>query len=149
MAKHQGPQIVASKEDVTVITDIHGEVVMEIGSRQYTIRDSQKGMIHRQINQSMQTVDGMQWDPSMRLSKPPIHIGICQQCREGTTLLKRSKTHGIVTLPRAKLCSNCGTLSCPSHRKLGRDQRWRCLKHHRLHLFNRLVLRPLFFERKD
>jgi len=149
MAKQQGPQNIASKDEVTVIADLKGDVVVEIGRRQYTVRNSQGGMVHRQINQSMQTVDGMQWNPTMQNTKPPIYVGICQQCREGTSILNQSKSHGIVTLPRAKLCVKCGTLSCPAHRKLGRDQRWRCLKHHRLHLLNWLMLRPLFFERKD
>ncbi|MFC1764997.1 hypothetical protein ACFL6U_23370 [Planctomycetota bacterium] len=149
MAKQQGPRTVASKDEVTVLTDIHGNTVMEIGKRQYTIHDSQGGIIHRQITQCMQTVDNVQWDPTMRFSRPPIHVGICQQCRDGVSLLKQSKSHGIVTLPGAKLCMACGTLCCPSHRKLGRDQRWRCLKHHRLHLLYRTVLRPIFFERSD
>ena len=40
MAKQQGPQNVASKDDVIVITDLHGNTVMEIGSKEYTIRKS-------------------------------------------------------------------------------------------------------------
>jgi len=149
MAKQSGPQNVVSKDKVSVITDINGETVIEIGSKQYTVRDSQGALTHRLLDQFLQTVDGMQWNPNMLFTKPPIYVGICQQCRDGTSLLKRNKTHGIVTLNRAKLCVDCGTLSCPSHRKLGRDQRWRCLKHHRLHLLDRLLLRPIFFERED
>lgn len=149
MAKQSTPQNIVSKDEVLVITDINGVTVIEIGSKQYTVRDSQGALTHRMVNQSIQTVDGMQWNPTMQLTKPPIYVGICQQCRDGTSLLKRNKSHGIVTLGRAKLCVVCGTLSCPSHRKLGRDRRWRCLKHHRLHLLDRMLLRPIFFERED
>jgi hypothetical protein len=148
MAIQHGPQNYPGKEEVTVITDINGDTVVEIGSDECVVLNSKRRRIFRKSVKSILTVDGMQWNPGMQNARPPIYIGICQQCRDRTSTLSRSKSHGIVTLPRAKLCVRCGTLSCPSHRKLGRDQRWRCLKHHRQHLLSRLV-RPLFFKRKD
>jgi hypothetical protein len=148
MAKQNSPQIVARKESVTTITDVHGQVIVEIGQREYTVRQSDGSLIHRSLNQHMITVCGASWAPAMQCAKPPLHIGICRQCREGISLLSWNKTHGVCLLCRSKLCVDCGTLCCPSHRKLGRDRRWRCLKHYKRHLLGSIV-KPLFFERTD
>ena len=148
MAKQNTPKIVARKESVTTITDVHGQVIVEIGQREYTVRQSDGSLVHRSLNQHMTTVCGTAWSPAMQFAKPPLYIGICQQCRDGTSVLGRNKTHGICLLYRSKVCAECGTLCCPSHRKLGRDRRWRCLKHHRRHLIGSVV-KPLFFERTD
>jgi hypothetical protein len=148
MAKQNNPQIVARKESIMTITDVHGNVIVEVGQREYTVRLSDGSLVHRSINQHIQTVDGASWSPPMQLGKPPLYVGICQQCRDGTSVFRRNGSHGICLLPHSRTCVDCGTLCCPAHRKLGRDQRWRCLKHHRTHLL-RTLIRPLFFERTD
>jgi len=149
MAKQNTPHIVARKENITSITDMNGQTIIQIGSSQYTVRNSDGSLTHRFLNQLIPTVDGFEWGPDMQKAKPPVHVGICQQCRDGSSLFGRNKSHGIVTLARAKLCADCGTLCCPSHRRLSKnDRRWRCLRHHRMHRIGGLV-RPLFFERTD
>jgi len=148
MAKQNTPKIVARKEDVTTITDVNGQIIVEISQREYTVRHSDGSLTHRSLNQHMPTVCGAIWAPSMQSAKPPLYVGICQQCRDGTSLFGQNRTHGICLLHRSKICHDCGTLCCPSHRRLGRDRRWRCLRHHKRHLIGSIV-KPLFFERTD
>jgi len=141
MVNQQGPQMSVRKDDVTTITDIDGTVVLEIGSHEYTVTTNGGSIIHRNINQTVQLVCGTVWSP---LSK--ILVGICSQCRE-PSLFKRN-SHSIVAISRTKICTECGTLCCPSHRKQGRDLKWRCLKHHKAHSIRNLI-RPILFKRDE
>jgi len=138
MVNQQGPQMSVRKDDVTTVTDIDGTIALEIGRYEFTVTKRDGSIIHRNINQTMQLVCGTVWSP---LSKIP--VGLCPQCRE-PSLFSRGK-HGIVAISRAKTCADCGTLCCPGHRKLGRDGKWRCIKHHKTHRLKNLV-RPIFFE---
>ena len=145
MAKQNGPQMHGRKDAVTIVTDIQGDVIMEVGIHKYTVKDSNGKLIRRQVNETIQLVDGLIWNPGLML-KDKIYVGVCEQCRHPS--LFQSPTHGLVALHRAKQCIDCGVSCCPGHRKLGRDQKWRCIKHHNTHLLKNLF-RPIFFERKD
>jgi hypothetical protein len=144
MAKQHNPKISARKDTVTQITDVNGDIIAEVGLHEYTVRLSDGSRVHRRISETIQLVDGTMWNPGL-MAMAQIFLGVCEQCRQS---LFGHRTHGLVAMHRAKLCTDCGTLCCPSHRKMGRDQRYRCLKHHRTHLLMTLV-RPIFFERKD
>jgi len=141
MAKQNNPQIGTRKDTVTKITDINGNTVLEIGQHEYSIRHSDGSRTHRSINETIQTVDGTIWSP---LAKFP--VGICAQCHQPSFF--NPKTHGIVAMHKAKLCVDGGELCCPSHRKLGKDQKYRCLKHHRSYLLKSLF-HPIFFEKQE
>ncbi|MFC1782619.1 hypothetical protein ACFL02_03420 [Planctomycetota bacterium] len=142
MAKQNNPQIGTRKDTITVIIDIYGNKIMEIGLHEYTVRHSDGSRTHRRISETIQTVDGTIWTPAMMAKIP---VGVCEQCRE--SLFSR-KNHGIVAMHNALLCADGGELCCPSHRRMGRDQKYRCLKHHRQYLLKNLA-RPIFFEREE
>jgi hypothetical protein len=140
MTNQNSPQITARKDTVTKISDTDGNVVLEIGQQEYTVRHSDRSITHRRINENMQLVCGTIWNALMMAK---ILVGICSQCRRPS--LFRRKAHGIVAMHRAKLCVDCGTLCCPRHKKLGSDKKWRCLKHAKINRF----IKPIFFERKE
>ena len=146
MARQNTPQISTRKENVTTITDQRGNTILEIGSQEYTIKYPGGALHHRQTNENIPLVCGTMWHPGMTMAKPPIYVGVCERCRKPS--LFRRRTHGIVAMGRAKLCVDGGELCCPRHRKLGKDKKWRCLKHHRTHLLKR-VARAIFCERKE
>ena len=138
----------ADKSQLTVIQDKYGNVILEIGITKYMVREPDGSIKYYQKSYNIQLVDGLQWNPGMLLANPPIYVGICDSCRDICSLKMFKKvmpTHGIVSLGRAKLCE-CGTLCCPSHRKLCSDGKWRCLTCARKHMVKEL-LRPIFFTR--
>lgn len=139
------PQIQTRKETQNSIRDYNGNIILEIGQAQYTVRSNGE-LIHRSLNESIQLADGSLWSPLMLVQSPPIYIGICEQCRK-RKLFRRSRNHGIVALHRAKLCSDCGELCCPKHSRKSKDNQWRCIpcnKKYKLANF----LKPIFFQRK-
>jgi len=142
MCDQTNPKITGRKETTNRIRDFDGNIILEIGQEEYTVRHPDKSITHHRLNENIRLVCGTLWNASM-MGK--IFIGICPQCREPS--LFNGGTHGIVAMNRAKLCVDCGILCCPRHRKLHEGQ-WRCLKHHRLHRLKRLS-RPIFFERKE
>ena len=146
MAKQSNPQTGFRKDTTTIITDMNGDTILEVGMQEYTIKHSDGSRTHRRISQSVQLVCHTIWDPSMRLAKPPVHVGVCDECRKPSLFHRRS--HGLVALHKAKLCVDGGELCCPLHRRLGSDQKWRCPQHHKTHQLKSLF-RPIFFERKD
>jgi hypothetical protein len=144
MTQQNNPQMVGRNDKVTVITDVNGEVILEIGLHEYTIKDNDGHLIQRHVNENITLVCGTTWNPGL-IDMAKIYVGVCQPCR---TAIWGPKTHGLVALHRAKLCTDCGTLVCPTHARLGRDKKWRCTSHHRNHLLKSL-LHPIFFERKE
>jgi len=146
MAKQTRPQISTRKDNLTTITDQDGQTILAIGSQEYTIKYPNGILHHRSINDSIPLVCGTVWEPSMLKAKFPIYLGICAECRK-PSLFGRSR-HGIVALSRAKICVDGGELCCPRHRRIGRDKKWRCLKHHKIYLAKRLG-RAIFCERKE
>jgi hypothetical protein len=147
MAKQNNPQMSARKDTVTQITDINGDIIVEIGLHEYTVKHADGSRTYRRISETIQTVDGTVWSPVV-MSRLP--VGICEQCRRPSFFSR--KTTGIVVLHRAKQCSDgCGQLLCPRHARLGRDKKWRCVSHHRTHLlthFLKTLARFIFFERE-
>ena len=146
MARQNKTAISTRKDQVTTITDQNGNTILEIGSHEYTIKYPNGTLHHRSINDSIQLVCGTVWEPNMLSAKSPVYVGICQECRRPSLL--GSAKHGIVALSRAKLCVDGGELCCPRHRKLGKDKKWRCLKHHKIYL-TKCLGRAIFCERKE
>jgi len=145
MAKQQGPQMNVRKDTTTQITDLNGNIILEVGLKEYTVRCSDGSIIHRRLNENIVLVDGTVWNPGLIMRG--IHVGVCDRCRRPSFFGR--PTHGIVALQRARQCATCGTLCCPSHRRWSRrDHQWRCLRHHSLHLLKNLA-HPIFFERKE
>jgi len=148
MNNPQGPQISLRKETKTKISDEEGNVVLEIGLEEYTIRHSDKSLTHRRLNESICLVCGTIWHPGMMSEK--IYVGICSQCRKPKLFSRKS--HGIVALHQARHCVKCGKTLCPAHRHLSQiDQKWRCLRHHkthhRMHILKTLA-HLIFFDHK-
>ena len=140
MAKQGTP----TNNTITTITDLYGNIIVEVRQNEYMVMGNDGSITSYTHYRNIQLVDGSTWNPAMLWAKPPVHIGVCAICRDGLSLFKR-RTHGLVAMSRARLCSNCGVLCCPSHRTL-LDNRWRCpkcTKNYRL----KSILRPLFFQR--
>ena len=147
MAKQGFP----NQNTITTITDVHGNIAMEIRQEEYLVTESD-GSISSYVHfKYIPLVDGSSWSPFLLSKNPPIYIGICETCRNpGLSLFgRRHKTHGLVAMARAKLCVDCGLLTCPRDRRLSkRDKKWRCLTCAKKHAVGNL-LRPLFFERQE
>jgi hypothetical protein len=141
VAKQNNPQITGSRTDVIKITDSKGNVIVEIGTKEYSIKNFDGSRTQRKITESMTLVCGTVWTALARFP-----VGVCEICREPPPFSRRR--HGLVALSRARMCVDCGQLCCPSHRKIGKDQKWRCLRHHRQHLLKTLF-RPIFFKREE
>ena len=142
----QNPQITTKKETKNIISDSDGNPILEIGQQQYVVRSSTGELIHRSINESIKLECGTIWSPMMLLQNPPVHIGICEQCRK-PTLFKHSKSHGIVAMGRAKICNDCGQLCCPRHRKL-QDNQWRCSSCAKKYKLAKMI-KSIFFKKQE
>lgn len=128
---------------INTIRDKHGNIVLEASQNEYVVI-SKDGTItsYTQYN-NITLVCGTIWNPTMMYAKPPILVGVCETCRESRLL--KARTHGLVAMHMAKLCV-CGALVCPSHRRLGKDGKWRCPGCHSKYMIKNL-LKPLFFKR--
>jgi len=150
MARRKPSNIVPSQNTILTITDIRGNVVLEVRDEESLVVNADGSITSYNRMSNIQLVDGSVWNRHMLLAKPPIYLGVCESCRHpGISLLKRRRpNHGLVAMHRAKLCSSCGTLCCPSDRKLSkRDKQWRCLSCHKKHVLGNLLL-PIFYEKK-
>lgn len=76
MAKQNGPQMHGRKDTVTILKDIHGDIIMEAGLHKYSIKDSKGALIRRQVNETIQLVDGLMWNPGLMVTDK-IFIGVC------------------------------------------------------------------------
>ena len=141
-------QGIPSSNAIHTITDLQGEVVVEVRQNEYVVIDSDGSVTSYTHNRSIQLVDGSAWDPSMLRARPAIFVGVCEICRNRDLSLfrRRRKTHGLVAMSRARICATCGALCCPGHRRLCSDNLWRCRRCSRRHGIKN-ILRPLFFER--
>lgn len=136
-------------ELVTILRDIDGSIIIEVGLDEYTIKDPETGtLVHRKSSTNIRLVCGMMWSPAMLVESKHL-IGVCQQCRTPRrSLFRRVRgTHGIVSLEQAKHCVDCGQLSCPSHRVLSSDDKWRCISCNKA--FNRTNFIKGIFCRKE
>jgi hypothetical protein len=114
-----------------ILYGVRGDVILQIGYEDYTIRTPSGDIEQHKTSKYIQTVDGRQWNPLMMLAKPPIHVGVCEHCRNPpfSWLGREAPTHGIVTLENAKRCTDCGTLCChPKHVKQGSDGFYHCIQ---------------------
>ena len=135
----QQPQITTRKETKVLFSDLDGKPILEIGNDTYTIRDSNGGLIHRNLSESMQLCDGFLFNPTMLMGAKPIYIAICTKCRK--------KKHGIVTVHLSKTCVRCGQPNlCSKHRKLI-DNQWYCIPCSRKYKLSKFF-KFIFFERK-
>ena len=150
MARQNPGNNVPSQNTILTITDIHGNIVLEVRDEEMLVIGSHNQITSYSRTGSMQTVDGTVFTIDMLKAKPPIYLGVCEECRHPQASLFRNQhaTHGIVAMHRAKLCVSCGVLCCPSHRKLGKDKKWRCLSCHKKNILGRLI-RPIFFAKED
>ena len=136
------------KQTITRIRDVHGTVVLEIGSTESTLFDN-NGVQVIKTNDHICLVDGSNWSPVQLLMKPPVHVGVCELCRHRpySFPFRANPTHGLVRLSRAKTCSQCGTLCCPSHQGLCADGKVRCVRCAR-RFRRRQLLVGLFFSQR-
>lgn len=150
MANHQSQNPSTNQSTTTVIWDANGQPVIAIGLNEYIVSQPDGSMESRRLSHNIILVDGTAWNPGMLTSNPPIYIGICEQCRTFSVsgLRVRRPSHGLTTLARAKICAGCGTLCCPHHRKLGSDNKWRCLSCSKRHAAGWLLKR-IFFMKKE
>lgn len=148
MARQNAANIVPSQNAILTITDIQGNVVLEVRDEESLVTNSDGSITSYNRMSNIQLVCGTVWGRQMLFAKPPIYLGVCEDCRHPNISLWRRQraNHGLVALHRAKLCT-CGRLACPNHRRLGKDNKWRCLSCHKKHTLGRL-LRPVFFEQK-
>ena len=149
MARHPANFTPPSTISRTVLRDVHGEAILELGLDDYMVQHSDGSITQHKISTNIQLVDGTQWNPGMLVTNPPVYIGVCELCRNPPFLgLGRERpTHGICTLARAKMCTDCGLLCCPRHRsKLGED--WLCPSCRRRHRF-RGFFGSIFFSTED
>ena len=132
----------------TVLLDIHGEIILEIGFDDYMVLQPDGSITQHKISTNIQLVDGTQFNPSILITKMP-YLGVCEICRHPpfSGLGREKATHGIVTLARTKTCKNCGLLCCLRHvSKLSGD--WlcpSCQRKRRLKGF----LGAIFFSKED
>ena len=135
----QNPQIRAQNQNKVQLKDLNGEIIMEIGSLEYSMKDSSGAMTRRNINESIQLSTHEFWHPGLTKTMP---IGVCMECR------RKKTSHGICSLQQSKLCNDCGLLLCPGCRKQSKiDNKYRCTKHHRRHLL-KTFLKEIFFQKK-
>ena len=100
----------------TVIRDVRGTVILEIGLEKYSLRDA-NGTIHTfSRSHNIMLVDGSVWNPSFS-AKPGIFIGVCESCRhpQFSIFRRETPTHGLCGLHNATRCTVCHSLCCPSH----------------------------------
>lgn len=136
----QGPKINTKKETQILLKDLEGQPILSVGLSEYVIKDSNGCIIRKNTNESILLTTGEFWHPGMK----NMPVGVCTECR------RKKNSHGICSLKMARMCIECGgKLLCPSCRKLGKDYRWRCIKHHRKYMFIKNIIRPVFFSRKE
>ena len=133
----------------TVFRDLYGNTILEMGYDDFMIVNPNGSTSHHMNNSYIQLVCGTQWNPAMLRAKPPVLIGVCQDCRYPPPVgFRRDQpTHGLVSLNHAKLCE-CGKLCCPRHILRcsdGESRCWLCGRRFR----RRSFLLSLFFTRKE
>jgi ribosomal protein L37AE/L43A len=135
------------KQIITVLRDLDGSPILQVGFYEYDVKVPNGPAVHRRIGENMRLVCGLMWNPAMMLSPKPILVGICEQCRRPrfSLFFRKAPTHGIVSMDQAKHCTDCGTTCCPAHRKLSSDNKWRCLKCEAL-FKQRHFVKNIFFE---
>lgn len=149
MAKNHGA---ANHHVTTQIKDENGNIILEIGMREYMVTDSNHNTTIHKVSESIQLVDGLEWNPSLAMAsgKDRVLLGVCRRCRSRRVLPWSRRGHGLCSAKNLKICADCGTSGlCPRHRKKSRiDNRYRCPRCHSWHRLKYLI-RPLFFRRVE
>lgn len=82
--------------------------------------------------------------------KPLLMVALCRQCRDARPRWpwqQAQQSTGLANVKHIVRCQDCGTASCPAHRKRSQhDRKWRCLKCHRRHNWKRRLESVLFEE---
>jgi len=148
MAKHNFSGAPPSQNTIYVVEDLERDTILEVRSKEYVVIEPDGSLSSYTRDQNIQLVCGLAWNPSMLEANPPVYVGLCASCRNpGIGILgPRRKSHGMVAMHRAKLCT-CGILCCPRHRRIGQDDKWRCLSCDMKHRITNFT-RPLFFRRE-
>lgn len=138
-----------SQNTIYYVQDLQGNPILEVQQKEYIVLQPNSPPALFTRYQNIQLVCGTTWNPSMLQAKPPVFIGVCEMCRHPPVSLfgGEQASHGLVAMYRAKLCADCGILTCPRHRS-ERDGKWRCLNCARRYRWMSL-LRPIFFRREE
>ena len=147
MARHNFGGAPPRQNTIFFVEDLEGNVILEVRQEEYIVMEPDGSLSSYTKDQNIQLVCGSSWSPSMLQAKPlagPRHA--CEH--PGIPILGTGRrSHGLVAMYRAKLCTDCGILCCPRHRRIGQDGKWRCLYCGKKHRIANL-LRPLFFRRE-
>lgn len=149
MANHTPNNRGTNQRTTTVLRDFDGQPILEIGLEDFLIRLPDNSITFYRRSDNLRLVDGLQWNPGFLTSNPPIYVGVCHQCRTYSlwSLRVGRPSHGICSLARSKVCSDCGTLACSNHRRISPwDQKWRCLPCSRKH-FIKEIIKSFFFRK--
>lgn len=116
-----------STHSSTVFRDLYGNTILEMGYDDFIIVNPDGSISHHRNSAYIQLVCGTQWTPAMLLAKPPVPVGVCQDCRYPPLrgLHRDPPCHGLVSLNQATLCE-CGKLCCPRHIVRCSDGQARC-----------------------
>ena len=133
--------------------DANGELILEIGFSEYIVTNPDHSVEQHKVGSSIELMCGTQWSP---WTQPAIPVGVCADCRQPrfAGFRRRLPRHGLVALARARLCSNCGRLCCPTRAtRSDADGKWRCQAcgraHTRRSLLGRMLKAILLVETED
>ena len=145
MAQGQPNMPVVNHFVSTAIHDLYGVLVLLITLRDFTVFEPDGTVSQYKHNDSVQLVDGLEWSPGIMVGGEPILLTVCPTCRNPPVSFFRYEraTHGLLSVRNARVCVNCGIVTCPRHRRLI-GGRWRCLSCARWYRVKRVV-RPIFF----
>ena len=135
-----------SHNTITTITDVNGEVVVDIKQNEYLVLQEDGSFESNTHYQFITLVSGENWAPQMMWQKPPVRVGVCAICR--TPSFFRKKAHGLTNLAKSKTCRECGVLTCRRHSILCSDGYWRCPRCARWYKL-RAFITFLFFSESD
>lgn len=149
MARHSFGGAPPHQNTIFSVQDHEGNVILDVRKEEYIVVEPDGSLSSYTRDQSILLVCGTVWGPSMLREKPPVYLGLCESCRNpGISLLRgQRRSHGLVAMYRARLCTDCGILCCPRHRRIGKEGKWRCLSCDRKHRVINL-LKPVFFRRE-
>ena len=150
MARHNFGGAPPRQNTIFFVEDLEGNLILEVRQEECIVMEPDGSLSSYTKDQNIQLVCGSAWNLSMLRAKPPVYVGLCDTCRNpGISIFGgRRKSHGLVAMYRAKLCTDCGILCCPRHRRMGQDGKRRCLSCDKKHRIANL-LRPLFFRREE
>jgi len=128
----------------TVLHDAHGNEILRIGLRTYCITLENGDTEDLSVTDSIETVDGLSWNPTLLRHNPPVLLIACPDCRRHSIFSARRPSHGLCTADNAVRCDSCGVACCPEHIRLCSDEVPRCLSCARWHALKSMFTRLLF-----